>query len=106
PAEAANLRGAPILATLAGGAMVADGNHSPDPSVAGEVRAMRLALRDAGLDPAAIDLVSAHGTSSVLGDAVEAEAIQTVFKAHLHHLRVVATKGLAGHCLNAAAVVQ
>jgi malonyl-ACP decarboxylase len=82
-----------------------DGSHLPSPSLPGEIRVMRKACAAAGLRPADIDLVNAHATSTPLGDRVEAEAIATVF-ADAPGLCVNATKGLLGHGVNAAGLIE
>ncbi len=67
---------------------------------------MRQALQEAGLEPDAIDTINAHGTSSKAGDGVELEAIHSVFGEHTKSLRVQSTKGLIGHTLWAAGVIE
>ena len=102
-AEAA---GVPMLGRLVGGGMCLDGNHLSNPSVDGEVRAMRLALHDAGLDAGDIDYVNAHATSSVAGDAAELQALDEVFRESSQPVWVNGTKSFTGHCLSASAVVE
>ncbi len=99
-------RGVAPRARLAGGALALDGNRQPDPSAAGEARVMRAALAQAGTAPEDVDYVNAHGTSSPLGDAAEAQAVREVFGDRAAALRVNATKGLTGHCLYAAGVLE
>lgn len=94
------------LALLKGSAVVLDGNRLPNPNAEGEARAMSQALQRAGLAAADIAYISTHGTASVLGDATEVEAIRQVFQGHLQDLRINATKGLTGHCLYAAGVIE
>jgi malonyl-ACP decarboxylase len=106
PAAAAKKRGGPRWGELAGGAAGLDGNHLADPSLAGEVRVMRAALAAAGVGPEAVDYVNAHGTGSVLGDEVEAAALRAVFGDRANGPWINATKGITGHCLSAAAVVE
>lgn len=102
----ASARGATPLAWLAGyGA--SDDAHDPTqplPDGSGAVRALRGALADAGLDPAQIDVVNAHGTSTPLGDVAEAAAIRTVFGDR--PVPVTANKGSIGHLLGAAGAVE
>ena len=83
-----------------------DGNSLANPDVAGEINAMRAALREAGVAAADIGYVNAHGSASVLGDAVECEALAAVFGGHLAGLPVNSTKSLTGHCLFAAGIVE
>jgi malonyl-ACP decarboxylase len=103
-ADVAAARGARPLARWLGGAMRLDGTHLPRPSEAGEACVMRAALEDAGLSAAAVDLVSAHATASQLGDEAEAAAIAAVFGAHRPWVQ--APKGLLGHGLCSAGVIE
>lgn len=102
----ARRRGAAVLAELAGGAIRLDGSRLASPSQAGETLAMRCALRDAGLQPQDIDYISAHATSTVAGDLTEALAIKEVFGDSLSRVFINATKGLTGHCLWSAGVIE
>ncbi|MEX0760286.1 MAG: beta-ketoacyl synthase N-terminal-like domain-containing protein, partial [Tistlia sp.] len=104
--EAAAARGAPLLGEILGAAVAMDGNHLPDSSAEGELRAMRGALAAAGLGPEAVDYVNAHATSTPLGDETECAALRSLFGARAGAVRVNATKGLTGHCLSAAGVVE
>lgn len=88
---------------LAGAAHLASGHRGPDPSPAGELRAIRVALAEAGVGPGEIDYVNAHGTGTPLGDRTEAAAL---LEAGLHRARVNATKSLVGHGLAAAGAVE
>jgi malonyl-ACP decarboxylase len=88
---------------IVGGAHVASGNRGPDPSLAGEIRAIRLALATAGLAPEQIDYVNAHGTGTPLGDDTEIRAYHEV---GLTRARINATKSIIGHGIAAAGVVE
>jgi 3-oxoacyl-[acyl-carrier-protein] synthase II len=104
----ARARGAHILAELVGIGLTGDAFHmtSPAPNGEGAVRAMRMALEVAGMEPAAIDYINAHGTSTELNDASETAAIKEVFGDHARKLMVSSTKSMVGHQLGAAAAVE
>jgi malonyl-ACP decarboxylase len=96
---------APRLGRIAAAELVLDGTHLPSPSIEGEIRVMRRALAAAGMAPSDISLVSAHATSTPLGDRVEADAIAAVF-ADAPGIVVNAAKGLLGHAVNAAGLIE
>ncbi len=102
--EAPGAAQAGSLADLAGYAHVLDANALPAPAVAGEVAAMRRALRRAGRGPAEIDYVNAHGTGSIAGDHAELDALRHVFAQPGPW--ITSTKSLVGHCLGAAGVIE
>jgi len=99
-------RGATIIGEILGAASNADAHHitAPAPGGVGAVDCMRLALADAGLEPAQITQINAHGTSTPLNDAAEAEAIATVFGPR--GVAVTSTKGVTGHALGAAGALE
>jgi 3-oxoacyl-[acyl-carrier-protein] synthase II len=103
--EAARARNARIYAEIAGYGLAADAHHPTAPSTHGPTRAIRLALRDAGLRPDEIDYVNAHGTSTPQNDANETRTIREVFGAHAHRLAVSSTKSMTGHLIGAAGAV-
>jgi len=105
-AESARRRGARALATVAGYALRLDGNSLADPDPAGEARVMAEALRRAGLGPGEVDYVNTHGTGSRLGDEAEVAALRKVFGSDLGRPWLNSTKGLVGHGLCAAGVVE
>jgi 3-oxoacyl-[acyl-carrier-protein] synthase II len=79
---------------------------SPQPAGTGMIKAIQKALAFAGLTPKEIDYINAHGTSTLLNDQFEAEAISAVFSDHCANLPVSSTKSMTGHCLSAAAGVE
>ena len=107
-AEHARARGAVALAEVAGYGASADGHHltAPDPEGRAAVRAMRMALDDAGLPAEAVQVVNAHGTSTPLNDAAETRSIRRVFGPHASRLAVHATKSMTGHALGGSAAIE
>jgi nodulation protein E len=106
PLEAALARGATVHAEIAGFGMSADACHITQPSADGAAKAMRAALRDAGLAPEAIGYVNAHGTGTLANDATETAALKAVFGAHSGKLAISSTKSMHGHALGAAAALE
>jgi len=100
--EHARKRGAPILAEVVGYGMSADAYHmtQPAPEHEGGFRVMRNAVRDAGVTPGVIGYVNAHGTSTSIGDTLEAHAIRNFFGQH--KVAVSSTKSMTGHLLGGA----
>ncbi|HEV3512560.1 MAG TPA: beta-ketoacyl-ACP synthase II [Candidatus Sulfotelmatobacter sp.] len=100
--EHARKRGAAILAEVAGYGMSGDAYHitQPAPEHEGGFRVMRNAVRDAGLSPNVVDYVNAHGTSTPIGDTLEAHAIRNFFGEH--KVAVSSTKSMTGHLLGGA----
>ena len=100
--EHAKARGAKMYAELAGFGMSADAGHMTAPSMDGPRRAMLGALRNAGLNPDAVQYVNAHGTSTPLGDVNESNAIKATLGAHAKSVVVNSTKSMTGHLLGGA----
>jgi 3-oxoacyl-[acyl-carrier-protein] synthase II len=99
-------RDAPILAELAGYGATADHSHLVKPDAGGQVRAIEQALADAGLAPADIDYVNAHGTATAEGDPTEIEALRRVFGDHAAQLPVSGTKSMHGHMMGATGALE
>ncbi len=106
PMEAARARGAKIFAEICGFGMTADAHHLTQPAVHGPVRAMRGALREAGLAPEGVGYINAHGTGTPGNDPVESTAIREVFGAHADKIGVSSTKSMHGHALGAAGALE
>ena len=106
PLERAVARGARIYCEVVGAGMSADAHHITQPSVEGPARAMRMALRDAGVAPEAVDYINAHGTGTEANDLTETAAIREVFDAHAGRLAVSSTKSMHGHTLGAAGAIE
>ncbi|KLN56323.1 beta-ketoacyl-[acyl-carrier-protein] synthase family protein [Variovorax paradoxus] len=105
-AERARGRGARSYATLAGWGLSSDATHLTKPDAPGQARALRQALRQAGLAPRDVGYCNAHGTATRIGDVVERNALADVWGADLDSLRVSSTKALHGHMLGAAGAIE
>ena len=106
--EHAKARNATIYAELAGAAMTADAYHmtSTHPEGSGALKAMQLALEDAGLNPSDVDYLNAHATSTPVGDLSEIKATTRLMEGHPSKLHISATKSMTGHLLGAAGAVE
>jgi 3-oxoacyl-[acyl-carrier-protein] synthase II len=106
--EQARRRSVRVYAEVAGCGATSDAHNmvipSPDPEPA--TAAMRQALADAEVDPADVDYVNAHATSTPVGDAAEARVLERVFGAAVRSVPVSSTKSMTGHLLTAAAAVE
>ncbi len=102
--EAAEARGAQILGEVIGYGLSTDNHHltQPNPSGSGALQAMEMALQSAGLAPAAIDYINAHGTATPFNDAAEGKAISELFD----RVPVSSTKSMMGHSLGAAGAIE
>ncbi len=104
--DEAKARGAEILAEITGFAMTSDACDIVKPNRVGAERAIAGALADAGLSPADIGYINAHGTGTTINDRTECEAIQAVFGTHAKGLAVSSTKSMHGHLIGATGAVE
>lgn len=108
--EHAKARGAKVYAELAGYGSTSDAYHitAPDPSGDGAVKAINIALRDAGIeDLSTVDYINAHGTSTHLNDAMETKAFKRVFgEEQAKKINISSTKPFHGHCLGATGAIE
>lgn len=104
--EHAKARGATILAEVTGFAMTSDATDIVTPNQHGAERAMKGALRDAGLDPSAIGYINAHGTGTAVNDRTECAAVRAVFGGHADELMISSTKSMHGHLIGGTGAVE
>ena len=101
-------RGATVLAEIVGYGASADAHHVTAPAEGGEgaMRAMKMAIENAGVSPSDVEYVNAHGTSTQQNDVSETAAIKSVFGKHAYDLAVSSTKSMTGHTLGAAGAIE
>jgi len=106
--EAAKKRGAKIYAEVAGYGLTGDAYHltAPAPEGEGAARCMKMAMKNACVNPDEVDYINAHGTSTPFNDYFESLAIKTALGAHARKVMVSSTKGMTGHALGAAGGIE
>jgi nodulation protein E len=104
--EHALARGATPIAEIVGFGMSADAHHITQPSAEGAAKAVRMALRDAGIGPEQVGYVNSHGTGTSVNDCTETRALKLVFGEHAAKLPMSSTKAMHGHTLGAAGAIE
>jgi nodulation protein E len=99
-------RGATPIAEIVGFGMSSDAHHVTQPSAEGAAKAVRMALRDAGIAPEQVGYVNAHGTGTTVNDSTETRALHLAFGAHAPNLQISSTKAMHGHTLGAAGAIE
>ncbi len=99
-------RGARIYAELAGYGLTCDANHMTAPQGNGAVRAMQIAMADAGVEPREVSYISAHGTGTAVNDRVETAAVKEAFGDAAPHVPMSSIKSMLGHTMGAASAIE
>ena len=103
--EHAQARGAKPIAEIVGFGMSADAHHITQPSAEGAAKAVRMALRDAGIGPEQVGYINSHGTGTTVNDSTETRALKLVFGEHAGKITMSSTKAMHGHTLGAAGAI-
>jgi 3-oxoacyl-[acyl-carrier-protein] synthase II len=106
--EHAKARGAHIYAELVGIGLTADAYHltASDPEGTGAKNAMQIAINEAGISPNQVDYINTHGTSTLIGDIAEVNAIQALFGEHAYNINITSSKSMTGHILGGTGAVE
>lgn len=104
--DRATERGARVYAEVAGYGLTCDAHHMTAPQADGAARAMRLAMADAGVEPAQVDYISAHGTGTTMNDRVETSAVKQAFGASAGRVPMSSIKSMLGHTMGAASAIE
>lgn len=106
--EHAKARGAHIYAELVGIGLTADAYHltASEPEGMGAMKAMQMAIEEAGITPEQVDYINMHGTSTPIGDLAEVKAVQHLFGEHAYQLHLTSSKSMTGHMLGATGAVE
>ena len=99
-------RGATPIAEIVGFGMSSDAHHITQPSSEGAAKAIRLALKNAGIGPEQVGYVNAHGTGTAVNDVTETRALHMAFGEHAKKLAISSTKAMHGHTLGAAGAIE
>ena len=99
-------RGAKPIAEIVGFGMSSDAHHITQPSAEGAAKAVRMALKDAGIAPEQIGYINAHGTGTTVNDVTETRALHLAFGDHARRLAISSTKAMHGHTLGAAGAIE
>ena len=105
-ADSIKIRRVDALSELLSAVLLLDGNSLPNPNKDGEARVMTACIKQAGIQPEHVDYINAHGSSSPLGDITEIKAIKQVFQEQAGKIWINSTKGLVGHCLFSAGIIE
>jgi malonyl-ACP decarboxylase len=104
--KTALMRSVSALCSIRGWAFQLDGNHLTDPSIEGESSTIEQALSHASISKKRISYINTHGTSSRIGDATEVAALKQVFGNDIDRIWINSTKGIIGHCLFSAGIIE